>query len=63
MKRVAYEDRRYTVHSRGNSPESVPAGRYEDIDDAIAHSETVTYDMYVWDRESGTAAYKNWEVR
>lgn len=61
--RVPYEQRRYTVHSRERSTDSVPAGRYDALDEAIAHANTVTYEMYVFDRVRWQVVYRSWEEK
>lgn len=44
-------------------PNAVPAGRYDKLEDAIKHAETVTYKMVVVDtkNESRGFVYTNWE--
>ena len=58
--RVPYDQRRFTVFSQERA-RCVPAGRYDDLDDAIRHTETVTYNMYVFDRERWEVVYRNWD--
>ena len=58
--RVPYDQRRFMVFSQDRT-RCVPAGRYDTLADAITHTETVTYNMYVWDRVQWQEVYRNWD--
>jgi hypothetical protein len=59
---VSYSERRFTVHSRDMSRD-VPAGRYDTVEEAVDHANSVTYRMYVFDREQGIDRYRNWDEK